>query len=520
MNFFQRVKELARLKTELEKKQIEVSDIDKAINVKEIEKRKIEDSIKELDLQLIDKETTMNELRNIIKSENENERKNIIDKANQEAENIKNSTKIELSDLASSIEDYKTKNSELHAEFENLQKEVKRTTNQARKFKSEFVGLKKFFKKYKDVINAEYDWNQEALDDAIAEISVLDAEDTLIKSIISLPIHSDNSKELKSLSTATKKEINAVLERYQDRYNTKTNKAIYSLMVIGLQAEMQLILFQLTYNKLSESKSKVSSVLAKYVTIAAEGNQSIRPTLVKFISEIEPLYMELVDIEYRYYIYRQKEKEEQQAIREQMKQEAEERKALEAERKKLEKEESKYLTEMQRNKELLEIETDEDKIKQLQERLSELQNQLNSVNDKKEEITSLAQGKAGYVYVISNLGSFGENVFKIGMTRRLEPQQRIDELGSASVPFKFDVHAMIFSDDAVNLENTLHKRLSENRVNKVNFRKEFFKSSIIDLEQLVEEIDPTADFTKTMYAEEYNQTLAIIENLKDMVVSQ
>lgn len=256
--------------------------------------------------------------------------------------------------------------------------------------------------------------------------------------------------------------------------------------------------------------------MTKYLTISAEGNKSILPTITKFISEIEPLYLELVDIEYRYYVYRQKEKEEQQAIKEQMKQEIEERKVLEYERKKLNQEESKFITEMQRNKQLLESEVDDIKIVQLKTRLAELEDQLLSIEDKKEEIASLALGKAGYVYIISNLGSFGNNTFKIGMTRRMVPQQRIDELGSASVPFRFDVHALIFSNDAVGLEGELHKRLSDKRINKINYRKEFFRTNIENLEQLVENIDPTAEFNKTMYAEEYSQTMALEENLKHL----
>src|SRR5699024_1249662 len=120
------------------------------------------------------------------------------------------------------------------------------------------------------------------------------------------------------------------------------NRTIYQLMIIGLQAEMQLILYRLTYQKIEETKELVKEVFQKYTIIVGKGNQSILSTLTRFITEIEPLYLELVDIEYRYYIKRQQEKEEQQAIKEQMKQEAEERKALEVERKKLEKEESKY----------------------------------------------------------------------------------------------------------------------------------------------------------------------------------
>ena len=96
-------------------------------------------------------------------------------------------------------------------------------------------------------------------------------------------------------------------------------------------------------------------------------------------------------------------------------------------------------------------------------------------------------------------------MFKIGMTRRLNPQDRVDELGSASVPFKFDVHSFIFSDDAVSLETELHRRLNSQRVNKVNMRKEFFYSTLDDLEALVNEISPTAEFTRTMLAEEFRK---------------
>ena len=114
-------------------------------------------------------------------------------------------------------------------------------------------------------------------------------------------------------------------------------------------------------------------------------------------------------------------------------------------------------------------------------------------------------------HLISNLGSFGNNVFKVGMTRRLEPQERVDELGSASVPFPFDVHSFIFSSNAVQLESTMHKRLNEFRLNKVNLRKEFFKVPLDQIEELVQELEPTAEFNRTMLAEQYNQSLSIDE---------
>ena len=148
----------------------------------------------------------------------------------------------------------------------------------------------------------------------------------------------------------------------------------------------------------------------------------------------------------------------------------------------------------------------------LKSRILELEGQLASVTVKKENIVALQNGKAGNVYIISNLGSFGDKIFKIGMTRRLDPQDRVNELGDASVPFKFDVHSFIFSDDAVGLETELHKRLDAKRVNKVNRRKEFFYSTVDELEALVSEIDPTAEFNKTMLAEDFRQSLSSDEN--------
>ena len=217
------------------------------------------------------------------------------------------------------------------------------------------------------------------------------------------------------------------------------------------------------------------------------------------------MFLNAVKIEYNYYVKKEQARQEQAAIREQMRQEAAEKKALEAERKKIEAEESKYQNEIDRVQRQLSAaqgaEADE-----LRRRVLELESMLSDVRVKKDDITRLQNGKAGTVYIVSNLGSFGENVFKIGMTRRLTPQERVDELGSASVPFNFDVHSFIFSQDAVALEGQLHERLNNQRVNKVNARKEFFYSTVDELETLVNEIDPSAEFTRTMAAEDYRQS--------------
>lgn len=333
----------------------------------------------------------------------------------------------------------------------------------------------------------------------------------LISPSVMLKLHCMDVKDLKKAYRENQKQIEKLLDQYSSRYTTKANKSIYSLMVIALQAELQNILYNLKYEKLDHSIDLVKLVTAKYLKIAGEGNQSIAGTLTKFIGEIEYLFINAVKIEYNYYVKKEQARQEQLALREQMRQEAEERKALEAERKKVEKEESKYLSEIEKLKEQL-TSAQNSELDKLNARILELQSQLADVIVKKEEISNLANGKAGNVYIISNLGSFGENIFKVGMTRRLNPQDRVNELGDASVPFKFDVHSFIFSEDAVGLESKLHSMLNEKRVNKVNARKEFFYTSVDELESLVNEIEPTAEFNKTMLAEEFRQSQSSSEN--------
>lgn len=329
----------------------------------------------------------------------------------------------------------------------------------------------------------------------------------LISPSVILKLHCMDMKSLRSAYKDNEKQINKVLEQYSARYTTKANKAIYSLMVIALRAELQNILYNLKYEKLEKSIEDVKAVTAKYLAIAGDGNQSIAGTLTKFIGEIEYLFINAVKIEYNYYVKKEQARQEQLALKEQMRQEAEERKALEAERKKVEKEEAKFKEQIETlNAQASSAEGSE--LEALKKRILELQGQLNDVVLKKDEIANLQNGKAGNVYIISNLGSFGDNVFKIGMTRRMDPQDRVNELGDASVPFRFDVHSFIFSDDATTLETELHKRLHEKRVNKVNLRKEFFYSTIDELESLVYEICPTAEFNRTMLAEEFMQSQA------------
>lgn len=138
-----------------------------------------------------------------------------------------------------------------------------------------------------------------------------------------------------------------------------------------------------------------------------------------------------------------------------------------------------------------------------------LERDLAEAQAKAERAQAMAERtRSGYVYIISNIGSFGEDVVKIGLTRRLDPLDRIRELGDASVPFTFDTHAIIYSDDAPTLERALHTEFEPVRVNAMNYRKEFFRASISDVENALKRLAPDAPFFKDVEAQDYRETLS------------
>lgn len=148
-------------------------------------------------------------------------------------------------------------------------------------------------------------------------------------------------------------------------------------------------------------------------------------------------------------------------------------------------------------------------VEKLNAKIAALEESLAEAHAETERATSMAQmTKSGYVYIISNIGSFGDDIVKIGLTRRLDPEDRVRELGDASVPFKFDTHAMIYSEDAPALEAALHSEFEADRVNAANYRKEFFRTDLGSVEAAVKKLQPDAVFFKDREAQEYHETLA------------
>ena len=207
--------------------------------------------------------------------------------------------------------------------------------------------------------------------------------------------------------------------------------------------------------------------------------------------------------------------EEQRRLREQIREEERARREYEKAMKDAAKEEEMLRKAMEKAQKQIESANEANRA-EYESKLEELKQKLAEAEERGQRALSMAQQtKHGNVYVISNLGSFGENVYKVGMTRRLDPLDRVRELGDASVPFPFDVHAIIESDDAPSLETSLHKALSLMQVNKVNPRKEFFRVAISDIKAMVEKMGLTTSWTMDAAAAEYRETLAIEDAMKN-----
>lgn len=221
------------------------------------------------------------------------------------------------------------------------------------------------------------------------------------------------------------------------------------------------------------------------------------------------LFVDELKSEFEAVVRKQLAREEQARIKERLREEQKVEQDFERERKRLDSEEK-----------LLERLLAEARAKATDEsamQIADLERRIKEAEEKKRALSMAQQTRAGNVYVISNRGSFGPDVFKIGMTRRLEPMDRVKELGDASVPFPFDVHMMIGCQNAPTLESSLHKRFSKQRLNKVNFRKEFFRLTISEIHQAVTELHGTVEYVAEPEALQYNESVCMTDADFDFV---
>lgn len=265
-------------------------------------------------------------------------------------------------------------------------------------------------------------------------------------------------------------------------FNVECDDIVANVKVSNLERSIERI------EKISEQISKLGKTMAI----------GISPGYVR-------LKIDEVKLALDYQQKKQEEKERQKELRAQEREEAKALKEIEEERKRLKKEQTHYenalktvLAQIEKNGETAE----------LLEKKSQLENQINDTSKAIEDVDYReANQKAGYVYIISNIGAFGENVYKIGMTRRLDPQERVDELSDASVPFNFDIHAMIFTEDAPGLETALHNAFESKKLNKINTRREFFAVSLDEIKAEVRKnFDKTVEWIDIPEAEQYRQS--------------
>lgn len=211
---------------------------------------------------------------------------------------------------------------------------------------------------------------------------------------------------------------------------------------------------------------------------------------------------------------KKEQQEEQKALREKIREEEKVRREAEKVKKEAEREEEIVQKALAVAYEKMSKASEEEKLK-YEQQISDLKKNLTAAEEKGKRAISMAQQtKSGNVYVISNIGSFGENVFKIGMTRRLNPQDRVDELGDSSVPFEFDVHAFIRSDDAPGLEKKLHKLFVHKQMNKMNHRKEFFKVNLNEIRQEIENLGLESTWSMQAASTQYLETISLEKKME------
>ncbi len=274
------------------------------------------------------------------------------------------------------------------------------------------------------------------------------------------------------------------------------------LMLRAFNGEADNFIGSVAWNNVKRMEERLSKSVEAINTTGKEKGISISGNYFD-------LKMKELRLTHEYRVKKQEEKEEQRRIREQMREEEKARKDFEKAQAEAEKQEKLLKQAMQKAQEQIAKATEEERAR-YEEEIAKLEIQLKEAEEKGQKAISMAQQtKSGHVYVISNIGSFGENIYKIGMTRRLEPLDRVNELGDASVPFKFDVHAMIYSDNAPELENALHKNFSRYRVNLVNTRREYFHVSLEDIQKVVMENHGSFEFVIEPEAQEYRESLII-----------
>jgi hypothetical protein len=439
-----------------------------------------------------------------------------INQLKNELDTNKTNTSIEITQLKKQLDKYKLitdVEAEIKEKKKNLEELITAKTSEIKSIEDNF-----------NILNSNYQTALETYSKLRKEVSVFESKLDLIEFGVYEPVYDfEKSDEYRS-------EQNKIIELQKSMISNDTaaicdtqwtvegseakGKAVVKvykkLMLRAFNGECDGLIARVKWNNINQMAERINKLF-----------DSINKLGEGFKVYLNTKYLDLkwkeLTLEYEYQTKRQQEKEEMRAIQEELREEEKAKREFEQAQKEAEKEEANYQKALDKARKEIELATGE-KHDKLQSQIEKLELELKEAQEKKERALSMAQQtKRGHVYIISNIGSFGENVYKIGMTRRLEPIDRVKELGDASVPFQFDIHAMIYSDEAPRLENELHKAFNNKKVNMLNNRKEFFKVTLDEIEQKAKEIGLDAEFSRLPEAMEYRETLAILDKLNTQI---
>lgn len=431
-------------------------------------------------------ETTNNQAASIISASTEESSK-IVEEANRNLDKSKEQSKMLIEQAQKRIDQSVLESSRIIKEAEEKAREIAGETYDAMKNAEEYERIVKAMKNIIEGYGDEYlKPTFSLLDDLAEEFS-----------------HTDGGHNLKIARDRNNSMVINGLAASCEYVENNRRKTAINFVLDAFNGKVDSILSKVKKDNYGTLEQKIKDAFS-VVNNNGRAFRDARITEEYLQSRLDELKWAVIVQELKW-----QEREEQRIIREQIREEEKARREYEKAIKEAEKEERLLRKLIQKAQEEVAKANEEERVLYIKQ-LQELELKLIAAEEKNKRAISMAQQtKAGNVYIISNIGSFGEDVFKIGMTRRLEPLDRVRELGDASVPFEFDVHAMIYCDNAPQLERDLHKRFLKLQVNKVNPRKEFFKVNLSDIKNAIEELGLSVKWTLAAEARQYRESLAI-----------
>ena len=420
----------------------------------------------------------------------------------------------EISRLSNELEILKVK----YKDVIDIDKIVETRSDELKSLEEKIAKQKYEYDAKTEQLNNDYISKRNVFEDLLKEISILEENLEDISYGLYKPHFDYNTSE------EYKKKLNEIWNETKNLI--RSGKAVYSATewrLRGSIAEGRTMIKNSSKLMLRAFNGECDSTISKVIwnnvvtfeTRISKAFEAINKLGLKYEISITKEYLDLklmeLRLEYELQEKIHEEREEQRKIRLRMYEEQKVQQEIEKVKQDAEEEEQRFQKALKKAKSEISKTTGAELV-MLNDKITSLEENLRKAQEQKARAISRAQQtKSGHVYIISNIGSFGENVYKFGMTRRLDPQDRIDELGNASVPFDFDVHGLIYSDNAPELENKLHKHLNDRRINLVRMRREFFKVTIDEIEEIVKEFNLEVQLTKLAEAKEYRMSLSKME---------